>query len=581
MKRLSAPRYLVASVLLLAALTGFLAISSARRTQEELAGQLEAKGLALAEAVEIASRSAIRGNALMEEMIAQRLLDNARLIDRLLGSRPVDVHALADIRDANQLRRIDLLDREGRPYTPPPPPRGMMMGPMAGSRMQEMPEPHREMMRYFWGRRWGQAPPEGADTGPPAIRDRRFWEGTVFGVAIAAHSFPGLIAVHADAAYVLHFRKEIGVERQIEDLGRQPGVEAVALFSPDLVVLAHSDPRQIGERDADDLVRQALAEARGLTRVATRPGGDQILGIVRPLTLDGSRLGVLRIDVSMAPLQEAWRRDRRAAVLLGLSVLLLGGLGMAVIFYTQSRHLREVRALEVEVERRERLSALGNLAAVVGHEVRNPLNAISMGLQRLRTEYQPAGGDAEYARVMDLMRDEIKRLNGIVEEFLSLARPFPLRPVAVHPAELLHEVAALVEAEARARRVQLSVEASADIGVAQLDRDHMKQVLLNLVKNGLEAMPKGGRLILAGSSSKEMLELSVEDTGEGIPADLLPRLFEPYVTTKTQGVGLGLAIARRIVEGHGGEIDVQSRPGHGTRVVITIPLDRQPPARRG
>jgi two-component system sporulation sensor kinase A/two-component system, sporulation sensor kinase E len=204
-----------------------------------------------------------------------------------------------------------------------------------------------------------------------------------------------------------------------------------------------------------------------------------------------------------------------------------------------------------------------------------------MGLQRLRDEYQPAEGDAEYARVMDLMRDEIKRLNGIVEEFLSLARPLPLRPVAAHPAELLHEVAALVEAEARARQVQLSVEASADTGVAQLDRDHMKQVLLNLVKNGLEAMPKGGRLILAGSTSKETLELSVEDTGEGIPADLLPRLFEPYVTTKTKGMGLGLAIARRIVEGHGGEIDVENRPGRGTRFVITIPLERQPPAQRG
>ena len=521
-------RYFVASVLLLSALLAVLGVTTARRTQQELARQLEQKGRALAEAVEIASRSAIAGNALMEEMIAQRLLDNARLIDELLRARPLDPEALAGIRTANRLRRIDLLDRDGRPWTPPPrPPRGMMMGPMTGGAgVGPSAERHREMMRFFWGRRWGRAPAdEGGAESPAPIRDRRFWEGTDFGVAIGARSFPGIIAVHADAAYVLNFRKEIGVERQIEELGRQSGVE--------------------------------------------------VLEVVRPLALDGTRRGLLRIDLSTEPVQEAWRRDLRSAALLGLSVLLLGGVGMAVIFYTQSRHLAEVRALEAEVERGERLAALGNLAAVVGHEVRNPLNAISVGLQRLRREFQPADDAAAYARLVDLAQGEVRRLDRIVEEFLSLARPFPLAPAPVAPAVLIEEVAALVDGEAQGRGVRVLRRVPGDLPptrLVPLDRDRMKEVLLNLVRNGLDAMPRGGTLTLGAALARDELVLTVEDTGEGVPAELLPRIFDPWVTTKTQGMGLGLAIARRIVEGHGGRIAAESRVGEGSRFTITLPV---------
>lgn len=578
MRRLVPARYFVASVLLLSALLVLLGVSTARRTRQELARQLEQKGRALAETVEIASRSAIEGNALVEEMIAQRLLDNARLIDELGLARSLDPETLAGIRAANRLRRVDLVDRDGRPWTRPPrPPRGMMMGPMMpGPGGGPSAEPHREMMRFFWGRRWGGAPADaGGAPSPAPIRDRRFWEGTVFGVAIGARSFPGIIAVHADAAYVLDFRKRIGVERQVEELGRQSGVEAVALLSPELTVLAHSDPRRIGAREDDPALVAASREHRELARLARRPDGVEVFQVVRPLALDGSRRGLLRIDLSLEPVREAWRRDLRSAALLGLSVLLLGGVGLAVIFYTQNRHLAEVRALEAEVERRERLAALGNLAAVVGHEVRNPLNAISVGLQRLRQEFQPADDAAGYARLVDLAQGEVRRLDRIVEEFLSLARPLPLAPAPMAPGALLEEVAALVDDEARSRGVRVLRRVPGDLSptrLVPLDRDRMKEVLLNLARNGLDAMPHGGDLTLGAAPVRDGVVLTVEDTGEGVPAELLPRIFDPWVTTKTTGMGLGLAIARRIVEGHGGRIAAESRAGEGTRFTITLPL---------
>jgi two-component system sensor histidine kinase HydH len=573
-----APRYFVASVLLLAALTALYAVSVARRTQQELSRQLEAKGLALADALETASRNAILGNRLMEEMIAQRLLDNARLIDELLLSRPATAAWLEETRAANGLARIELLDRDGRPYTPPPPPPGSgpsgMMGMMIGRPPLHIPPEHRRgMMMYMWGRRW--SPPTAEGEVPPVIRDRKFWQGTVFGVAVGARSFPGIITVHADAAYAVSVGRQIGVQHQVEEMGRQPEIDSIALLDQDLQVVAHSRPEHVGRPESDEELRRALTDGRPLTRLVTRDGRDPVYEIVKPLALDTDRPGLLRIALSTASMDRAWRRDRLAAAVLALLVLALGSLGMAAIFYTQHRHLAERKTLETEMERRERLSALGNMAAAVAHEIRNPLNAVSMGLQRLRLEYQPAEAE-EYRALLDLVQGEVRRLNAIVEDFLSLARPLSLRldPVAV-PA-LVEEVLSLVESEARPAGITTRPRVPPDLPPLHADRDRIKQVLLNLVLNAIQAMPGGGELTIAASVSRGMLTLEIWDTGGGIAPEVLPRLFEPYVTTKAKGLGLGLAIARRIVEAHGGTIEAGNRPGGGGRFRVTLPMSGPP-----
>ena len=297
MKSPFSPRYFLASIALLLVVVTLYGALAARRTQQELARHLEEKGLALAEALETSSLSAIRGNALMEEMIAQRLLDNARLIDQLLISSPFDPVMLKRISAINRLQRVDLLDREGRPYTPPRRPQGMMemMRETPGS--AEMREAHRRMMTYIWGRRWG-SPREEVVPAPPAVKDRKFWEGSVFGVAVEAQSFPGIIAVHADADYVLNFRKEIGVEKQIQELARQPGVEEVALLGSDLTVLAHSDPERTGKRADDSFLTQALNEQKPLSRLVKREGGTEVFEVVRPLRLGESRRSVRTLHIN-------------------------------------------------------------------------------------------------------------------------------------------------------------------------------------------------------------------------------------------------------------------------------------------
>lgn len=569
------PRYFLASVLLLSILVALFAVSRALSTQRELSRQLEEKGLALADALAASSRNAILGNALMEEMIAQRLLDNARLVDQLLLFRPPDPEWLRRIGAMNRLRRVDLLDLDGRPYSPPPP-RGTMMGmmgrPPLGERVPDA-DAHRAMMMYMWGRRWAAPPAEGKV--PPAIRDRKFWEGSIFGVAAGARSFPGIIAVHADADYVLNFSREVGVQRQVEELGRQAGIESIALLDQAFTVVAHSDPSRLGRREEDEALREVLEDRRTLTRRVKGEGSAPVFEVVTPLILEGSRTGLLAVALSTESLDRVWRRDRLQAVVLAVAVLALGVLGMGAIFFTQHRHLSEIGALEAELVRRERLSTLGNMAAAVAHEVRNPLNAVSVGLQRLRVEFQPAAAE-EYGRLLELMQGEVRRLNAIVEEFLSLARPLPLRREPVRVPDLLDEVLGLVEAEARRAGIRIERSVPADLPAVEADGDRLKQVLLNLVLNAVQAMPDGGTVTLGAALARRALTLTVADTGPGIPPEVLPRLFEPYVTTRAKGLGLGLAIARRIVEAHGGRIEVESRPGRGACFRITLPLGGAP-----
>lgn len=576
MKKIFLPRHFFASVVLLLALVSVYAFSESRRLRSELMRQTEAKGRALAEAIETGAKNAILGNSLLEEQIGQRLLDNARLIDQLLLSGAADQDFLKKIGAMNRLQKVELLDNQGRPWTPAPPPKtpAEMMARMHGPRSGETFPPHPPFKPFMWGRHW-PLPMHGEETPeelPPPLKEKKFWEGSVFGVAIGARSFPGLIAVHANADYILNFKNEIGVQRQIEDLGRQSDIDYVALLDGDLNVVAHTDRAFLDKKETDPFILKVSSDGRELSRVVEFEGGKRDYEIVKPVRLNGSTLGFLKIGLSLAPVELAWRNSLSSILVLDLAILTVGILGMAVIFYNQHSHVREINALQTEVARRDRLSALGDLAATVAHEIRNPLNSVSMGLQRLKGEFRPTQDEGEYSHFIELMRGEVARLNSIVEEFLSLARPLELKPEETRIDELFQELAALAGSDADSARVEIDVVAPADLPRARVDRNYFKQVLLNLILNGIHAMPEGGRLTLEGRAEGKNLLLTVADTGAGIPKEILPRIFEPYFTTKTRGSGLGLVIARRIVEAHGGRLTAESEVGRGSRFRVSIPL---------
>ena len=579
MKGFSLPRYFLASVLLLLILASLYVFSEAHRLQQELLRQTQAKGEALAEAMESSAKHAIVGNSVLEDLIAQRLFDNARLIDRLLLAAPLDPAALKEISAMNRLQKIDLLDLEGRSWEPPGalpwPIRRREMMKMRGAGTEEASQRHQQMMSYMWGRRWWLPQDEKEKTAsepPSKVKDKKFWEGSAFGVAIGARSFPGIIAVHANADYILNFKKDIGVQDQIEELGHQADIEHIALLDNNLKIVAHTDPGQIGLQEKDPLILKVKTEGQPLSRTVQAGRGKGYYEVIKPLSLNKSPLGYLKIGLSLKPMEITWRSSVRSIITLGLAILAAGILGLAAIFYNQHSHIKEIKLLEAQVARQEHLSALGNLAATVAHEIRNPLNAISMGLQRLKSEFRPTQDEQEYSRFIELMRQEVQRLNSIVEQFLSLARPLKLKPEELRIDKLLEELALLAGSDAGAANVQIKVDAPSDLSSVRADRNYLKQVLLNLILNGIQAMPGGGTLTLAARTSRADLLLTVADTGAGIEPRLLARIFEPYFTTKSNGSGLGLAIARRIVEAHGGQINIESEVGQGSRFHISVPL---------
>jgi two-component system sensor histidine kinase HydH len=262
--------------------------------------------------------------------------------------------------------------------------------------------------------------------------------------------------------------------------------------------------------------------------------------------------------------------------IVGLGILGVGILGMAAIFRDQRRHLQNVRALEEEIHRQERLSELGNLAATVAHEIRNPLNSISMGMQRLKAEFTPVQDANEYSHFLTLMQNEVERLNRTVEQFLSLARPLKLSPEPIHIEELIGEITTLLDAQAEASNVQMQFKTAPGLPPVRADRNYLKQLLLNLILNGIQAMSAGGPLSLEAFRENQSLQLTVRDRGTGIQPGQLGKIFEPYFTTKPSGSGLGLAIARRIAEAHGGKINVQSEPGQGACFCVSLPLGNEP-----
>lgn len=571
MRRVVLPRHFLASGLLLLVLASLYVFFEARRLQQELLRQTEDKGTVLAKAMETSVKNAIVGNALLEDVIRQRLVDNARLIDQLLLSRHVDESWLKEIGAMNRLQKIDLLDLQGRPWKLAAL-QTVITQKKAGD---ETLQPRQPIISYARGKRWwlpGEKAQEKTSEPPPAIRDKEFWKGSAFGVAVSARSFPGIIAIHAGADYIFNFETAIGVQRQIEDLGRQSDSEFVAFLDSDLNVVAHTDRDRIGQQEKEPLVLKAKGERQLFSQIVESGRGKRYLEMVQPVALDESNLGFLKIGLSLGSMEIAWRNSLRAIIILGLAMVAAGILGMAAIFHNQHTHMLEIKSLEAEVLHRERLSALGNLAAAVAHEIRNPLNAISMGLQRLKKEFQPADDREDYSHLTELMLGEVHRLNSIVEQFLSLARPVEIKAEALPVQEVLKELAALEESHAAQSNVRIQVIAAPHLPALHADPDHLTQVLLNLMLNGLQAMPQGGTLTLEAKASNGNLLIAVTDTGTGIAPENLSRIFEPYFTTKAQGSGLGLAISRRIIDAHGGTLTAANELGGGCRFEISLPL---------
>jgi two-component system, sporulation sensor kinase E len=239
------------------------------------------------------------------------------------------------------------------------------------------------------------------------------------------------------------------------------------------------------------------------------------------------------------------------------------------------RDVTESRKLTEEKIESERISALTMLAAGVAHELGNPLNSLTIHMQLLERRLKSGKALHKLQEHVDVAQTELKRLDAIITQFLAAIRPSQpqLQPTQIN--ELLEESVRFFAPEIEQAQVKVTLDLRRDCPQLPADAGQMKQVFYNLIRNGLQAMPTGGELTVSTSFNDFELLITVVDTGKGISAESMGHLFQPFFSTRKTGTGLGLLIVRRIIREHGGEIDISSRQGEGTRVIVALPLVAQ------
>jgi len=474
-----------------------------RQAQQTFLEEATGHARLLADAVSLHARGAVLGHEVTDAMLIDVLGNSARFVDYLDRIEAFREQELTAFAAEAGLAAIRIIGAEGIRQGPPDGDAGLALDCQRPGQLLSLPDRH---VLVFTAPRQGR---------------------------------PGCVLVALDSRAIEELRDAIGLPRALRAIAALPGVVGVALngtLSADAVRLSAPTMPVVAIRRLADGSRQ----------VETRT------------PLAGAEL---RVDLDAGPLArteaQLWRQFAGFAALL----VLIGTLSAGLLYRYQRGHLQQLRAYEQRLSQQREEAALGQAAAAIAHELRNPLNAMAMGLQRLQIEADAL--DDEHRRLVTVMREAVARSNRSVTGLLDYARPYRPRQEPVALGVLVTEQLALYAGSLRAAGIQL--QQAVPVHAADLvpgDPDLLRQVLDNLLRNALEAQPQGGWLQIRLNARTDGLELTLSNPGFTLPPDQAPRILEPWFTTKPAGTGLGLAISRRILAAHKGHLTVATpRPG--------------------
>jgi len=419
----------------------------------------------------------------------------------------------------------------------------------------------------------------------------------------------------------------VAIEQTIRQFGKKPDLVYVqvtdkegnvaAQFMLDSPLTSRLQPQGIFLKEGPSLEQLAL------------PGmeGDTVYDVMLPVRLEGSPVqwGTVRLGVSLKAMREEIARTRWQIVGFGVLAVLLGSAGAMFLahrmtrpiealtegvaavgqgdftrriavtsndelgrlsdaFNAMSLQLSRVRDLEERLRRADRLAALGTMAAGIAHDIRNPLTSIQIFSQLMSSRPDDPSVREKFERIVPR---ELQRVQAVIEDMMELARPAPLQMEPLDMPELLKELLELQETQLAAQQIAVRRDFDADLPAVMGDKQRLRRCFGNFLTNAIQAMPEGGTLTLETSrldaalfpgsvrpntGPKAALQVRVRDTGGGISAERLPRIFDPFYTTKEKGLGMGMAIAHRVIEDHQGTIDVESEVGAGTVFTIRLPV---------
>jgi len=320
----------------------------------------------------------------------------------------------------------------------------------------------------------------------------------------------------------------------------------------DRVVLATPAVTRFLERSSDDLVHRPASEIFS--------GGGPLHQLLHQAIRDRQPL----------PWRTVQMRPEAEATRLAVSVQFIEGQGEPLGALVTLRDASTRARLEDQIEVAAKLGALGKLTSGVAHEVKNPLNAMVLQLELLKTKL---GEERErVAPQLKVLSAELRRLDRVVKTFLDFTRPVELHLMEVELPTLVREVFTLAEPQAAQNNVKLVFEPNGTVPRLRLDPDLMKQALLNLVLNGCQAMPSGGQLKVTPRAHSDRVDLEIADQGTGIAPEMRSRIFSLFFSTKPSGTGIGLAMAFRIVQLHNGRLDFSSEINRGTTFRVSLPV---------
>lgn len=377
----------------------------------------------------------------------------------------------------------------------------------------------------------------------------------------------------------------------LEEMAWQPGVLWFAVTDENGKIIAHSDPQQVDTSlySPAQMRELKVGEQERWRRLAEPQPALEIYRQFRPLNpARGHHMGMMKrcnsalaqpnvpqvifIAFDSRELDAAQARGlRNMMIMLVAAALVIVATILAQFWFRRYRRSRQ--QLQEAMARKEKLMALGHLAAGVAHEIRNPLSSIK-GLAKYFAERTPPGGEAQELALV--MAKEADRLNRVVSELLELVRPAHLNYQPVDINALIHHSLQLVSQDAQSRGIELQFTPRPELTSIKADPDRLNQVLLNLYLNAMQAIGRDGVIhVSASEADRQRVKIVVKDSGKGMSDEELQAIFTPYFTTKADGTGLGLAVVQNIIEQHGGTIRAESQPGAGAIFTLWLPVDAQ------
>ena len=660
-------------VIIISIIIGIVMISSAlfemSESRKEIFKVLSEESRSLIETISLSSVNTLNSSYEIENLITERLLNNARLIRTLDSMGVLNRNKLISFADENHLYRINIFDKKGnRVLTNRIPEPGHVHPPGSVNRFAEL-EPilkgHQATMII-------------------GLKEAEFSNEQRFAVAVSRSGGRGAIVINLDAKEFLEFRKTIGIGKTIMDMADNAGIEYIVLQDSAGILAASTGIKSLNPIESDRFLSEAYKTDSTFTRISTFDG-HEVYEIVKRLSLDGDVIGLYRIGVGLEEIKSLQGRMYRRIIVItillaaitiivlsiiftsqnlktvtaefnkfktfaasvlqnmgeavivvdasgiislynksaeklfggsaeelkgqDLGIVLNGGLGflkeefsrlkthtadlqktvelngskkylsvnIAInqgeensedSFTVVIKDVTQNKILEEEAKRNEKLSAMGELASGVAHEIRNPLNAVGMIAQRLNKEFSEKENAEEYKSITRLLKEEVDRINRIITQFLNYAKPLDMNREDVDSGSFFGDIYLLFADQAKAMNIDFSY--SGGSFNMYIDPALMKQTLINIVQNAFEAAGTGGKVGLKYRKSGNKILIEVDDNGPGISEEEQSKIFDLYYTSKKDGNGLGLSIAQKIVSQHGGSIRVDSKINGGTKFTIII-----------